>query len=54
METIFSKMISEMTDIDSTAYFRMKKIYVDEFNKNLVKLKVLTEIKNQSKKQMQK
>ena len=54
METIFSKMISEMKDIDSTAYFRMKKIYVDEFNKNLVKLKVLTEIKNQSKKQMQK
>jgi hypothetical protein len=50
METIFAKMIVDMKDIDSTAYFKMKKIYVDEFNKNLIKLKVLAKIKSSNKK----
>lgn len=50
METIFSRIINNMSSIDSSAYFKMKSIYVDEFNKNLVKLKVMTEIKKRTKK----
>lgn len=52
METIFSKIISSINEIDSSAYFQMKQIYVDEFNKNLIKLKLMTKLKNERKKQV--
>ena len=52
MEALFSNLISSMKDIDSSAYFKMKNIYIEELNKNLVKLKMLTEIKKARKKQV--
>ena len=50
MESIFSKIISSIIEVDSSAYFQMKQIYVDEFNKNLIKLKLITKIENERKK----
>lgn len=50
METIFSKMLKSFEDVDSKAYFNMKNVYVDEFNKNYIKLKVIAKLKNQRKK----
>lgn len=52
MENIFSKIISTMNEVDSSAYFKMKEIYIEELSKNLVKLKVMTEIKKARKKQV--
>ena len=45
-------MISSFNEVDSSAYFKMKQIYVDEFNKNLIKLKLMTKIEQERKKQM--
>ena len=52
MEKMFNNIISLMENIDSTAYYRMREVYLGELNKNVVKLKVLTEIKKYNKKQM--
>ena len=52
MEKMFNNIISLMENIDSTAYYRMREVYLGELYKNVVKLKVLTEIKKYNKKQM--
>ena len=52
MESIFSNIISKISEVDSSAYFQMKQIYIEEFNKNLIKLKLITKIETERKKQM--
>ena len=52
MESIFSNIISNISEVDSSAYFQMKQIYIEEFNKNLIKLKLITKIETERKKQM--
>ncbi len=37
MEKMFNDIISSMLNIDSTAYYQMRNIYLGELNKNLVK-----------------
>lgn len=48
LEDIFSKIIVSF-NIDSQAYFQMKDVYLDELNKNLVKLKIATKMKYEKK-----
>ena len=52
MENLFNNIILSIQSIDSSAYYRMREIYLAELNKNLVKLKVMTEIRKYNKKQM--
>ena len=52
MESIFSNIIFNISEVDSSAYFQMKQIYIEEFNKNLIKLKLITKIETERKKQM--
>lgn len=46
MEKIFSDIVKEFTDVDSSAYFKMQDIYLKELQKNLLKLKISLEYNN--------
>lgn len=46
MEQMFSNIIKDFKDIDSTAYFAMRNLYTPEVRKNILKLKILLDYKS--------
>jgi hypothetical protein len=49
MENIFSQIVKEFPDIDSSGYFKMQDIYIKELKKNFLKLKISLEYQNNKK-----
>ena len=48
MESMFAREVEKVKDIDSTAYFGMRNIYIPEVRKNILKLKLLLDYHNSS------